>query len=114
MALYPQLIRTGTANGTAIYIDISRLEYDYTVAVQLTAPYSMLVPPGMATRPDFTGCASSRLDAARTVATGTVLNLRPPEAAALIAAGAAQIYAPGAFTADSGIVTADAVLTADG
>lgn len=90
MANNSKPVQTGTAGGTAINTDMSRLESSAPVRVQLSANYTTLHNPGDPTRPDFTGCAVANLDFPKTVASGTVLHLLAAEAAALVAAGKAS------------------------
>jgi len=89
MALNPKLVNTGTAGGTAINADMSRIEPSAPVRVQLSANYATLHNPGDPTRPDFTGCAVGNLDFPKTVPSGTILHLLAAEAAALVTAGKA-------------------------
>jgi hypothetical protein len=89
MSNNPSLVAHGTAGGTAINVDLSRLEHAAPVKVQLTASYSTLHPPGAPTRPSMTGCPASGLDFPKTVNSGQVLSLLAAEAAALVAAGKA-------------------------
>jgi hypothetical protein len=90
MALNPTLVQHGTAGGTAINVDVSRIEPGAPVKVQLTANYSILETPGIPTRPSFTGAAAASLDYPRTVPSGSVLLLLAGEANALVAAGKAN------------------------
>jgi hypothetical protein len=89
MAVNPRLVQHGSVGGTAINVDMSRIEHSLPVKVQLTANYAMLHPPGAPTRPSMTGVAAAGLDYPRTVPTGTVLSLFKAEADALVTAGAA-------------------------
>lgn len=112
MALYPQLQQFGVANGTAIMVDVSRIEFAYEVTVQLTAAYATSSPAGGPGRPSLVGRDVGDTDYPRTIPAGTVLTLIPAEAAALISAGAAVVYGSTPKTADS-TATADSVVTAD-
>jgi hypothetical protein len=115
MALYPLLLQVGTADGTPINIDMESFDTSYTVAVQLLVDYSIAVPYGMPTRPDLTGSSVATLDGPRTIAAGTVTNLRPAEVVALIAAGAARKFPSTGWTSDSNAIRADStVVTAGG
>ena len=89
MALNPRLTSYGTAGGTAINVDHTRLDHSAPVKVLLSAPYTISRDPGAPTRPSFTGAAAASLDYPRTVASGTTLSLLAAEAAALVAAGKA-------------------------
>lgn len=96
MALNPKTEQTGTAGGTAINIDISRIEPSAVAVVRLSAAYTTQNNAGDPSRPQFTGAAFSNLDTpGRTIASGTVLELLAGEAAALVAAGkATYVYGP--------------------
>lgn len=86
----PKLVLHGTAGGTAINVDVSRLEHAVSVKVLLNAAYAMINSPGIPTRPGFTGASSANLDYPRTASSGTTLTLLAGEAAALVAAGKAS------------------------
>jgi len=84
---------TGSAGGTAINPDLTRLAHEAPKKVQLSASYTRNCPPGYPSAPDFTGCAASKLDTkAQTLANGTIVTLLGPEADALIAAGKASLH----------------------
>lgn len=86
----PKNEQTGTAGGTAINVDISRIEPSVPVRVLLSANYTMLRMPGDPTRPGLTGCAAANLDFPKTIPSGTTIALLAGEAAALVAAGKAS------------------------
>ncbi len=90
MTVNQSLVLHGTAGGTPINVDVSRIEHGFTRKVQLSASYAMSNSPGIPARPGFTGAAAANLDYPRTVSSGTVLTLLPGEAAALVAAGKAS------------------------
>jgi len=90
MALNPKLVRHGSVGGTAINVDLARIEHGAPVKVRLTADYAIEHPPGAPSRPSMTGAPAAGLDYPRTVASGTVLTLIKAEADALVAAGAAS------------------------
>jgi hypothetical protein len=92
MTINAKIVLHGTAGGTPINVDVSRIEHSVTVRVQLTSAYSMINSPGIPTRPGFTGASQANLDFPRTVASGTVLTLLAGEAKALIAAGQATLH----------------------
>jgi hypothetical protein len=89
MALNQNLVQHGTAGGTAINVDVSRIESSAAVYVTLSAAYTTLCPPGMPRRPGLTGVAVANLDYPKTIASGTRIALLAAEAAALVAAGKA-------------------------
>lgn len=86
----PKLVTHGTVNGTAVQVDLSRLETGFTKRVTLSMNYAAVTGPGIPARPCFTGCAAANLDSAKTIPSGTTLTLLAGEAAALVAAGAAS------------------------
>ena len=90
MALNPRLTSYGTAGGTAINVDHTRLEHGAAVKVLLSANYTISREPGAPTRPGMTGAAAASLDYPRVVTSGATLSLLAPEAAALVAAGKAS------------------------
>ncbi len=90
MASNPRSVQTGTAGGTPINVDVSRLDHSTAVRVQLSASYMTTHNPGDVTRPGFTGCDVANLDFPKTIASGTILSLLAHEAAALVAAGKAS------------------------
>lgn len=90
MTINAKLVQHGTAGGTAINADVSRMEHSVSVRIQLSAAYTMLNSPGIPTRPGFTGAAAANLDYPRTVASGQIMTLLAHEAAALVAAGKAS------------------------
>lgn len=90
MAINPKLVQHGTAGGTAINVDLMRIDHSVAVKVQLSANYTMLNPPGVPTRPGMTGAAAAALDYPRTVNSGTVISLLKHEADALVAASRAS------------------------
>ena len=86
-------LQVGTINSgaTAIIIDLGngvRGTPETAVAVILSTNYTMIDPPGYPSRPSFTGDATPQYP--QTIASGTTLTLLQPEAAALVAAGAAS------------------------
>jgi hypothetical protein len=86
----PRIIQHGTAGGTAINVDVTRIEHSISVKVQLSAAYARTHAPGMPTPPSMTGAAAANLDYPRTIPSGTVLVLFKSEADALVAAGKAS------------------------
>lgn len=86
----PTYVNHGNAGGTAINVDVSRIEHSSPKRVQLSANYTIVQNPGIPTRPCFTGAAFANLDYPRTVASGTILTLLAGEADALVAAGKAS------------------------
>jgi len=84
------LVQHGTAGGTAINVDMSRIEHGAPVKVRLSASYAMIDAPGLPSRPGFTGASASNLDYPRTIANGTTLTLLKGEADALATAGKAS------------------------
>jgi hypothetical protein len=81
----------GSVNGTPIIADIGGgLGSDVLARVTLSADYIMVRPPGFPVRPPSDGEVSKRLFP--TVPNGTTCKFLKPEAAALVAAGAA-VYA---------------------
>lgn len=82
--------QTGTAGGTAINADMSRIDHSVSVRVQLSASYVTLHNPGDPSRPEFTGAAAGSLDFQKTISSSTTLHLLAHEAAALVAAGKAN------------------------
>ena len=89
MTANPLLVAHGTVNGTAINVDMSRVEHSAVKYVTLSSNYVIAHPPGGLNRPAFTGAAVANLDYPRTILAGTRLALIAAEAAALVAAGAA-------------------------
>lgn len=99
MAEGPRLVTVGTINGgaTEIQADVATLGSDAAVAVTLSTDYWMAQPPGFPSRPGFTGAPFpvrlARYDLSaqfpQTVPSGATILVLQPEAAALIAAGAA-------------------------
>jgi len=91
----PSLVLTGTANGANINVDVANgLSTAAPVSVTLTADYTLADPqtPGYPTQPGLTGIAYSGAQyPGRVIPAGTVLELLAPEAAALVAAGAATL-----------------------
>lgn len=90
MALNANNVKHGTAGGVDINVDVTRIDHSVSVRVQLSADYVTLCPPGIPTRPEFTGAPGVRLDYPRTVVSGTTLHLLAGEAAALVAASKAS------------------------
>lgn len=90
MALNPKTEQVGTAGGTAINVDMSRIESSAPVRVLTSASYTTTRNPGDPSRPSMTGAAFASLDYPRTVASSTVLSLLSAEAAALVTAGKAS------------------------
>ena len=85
-------LQVGTINGdtTAIIIDLGngiRGAPETAVPVILSTNYTMIDPRGYPARPSFTGDATPQYP--QTIASGTTITLLQPEAAALVAAGAA-------------------------
>ncbi len=81
----------GSVNGTPIIADIGPgLGTDVLARVTLSADYVMVRPPGFPTRPPAGGDVGKR--PFPTIPSGTTCQFLKPEAAALVAAGAA-IYA---------------------
>jgi hypothetical protein len=83
----PRNLIVGSVGGTPIEIDVRDLGADVVAAVQLSADYAMLTPPGYPFRPHFTGTDTPQYP--HVIASGTTVRLLKPEAAALVAAGAA-------------------------
>jgi len=79
----------GTAGGSTINVDLSRIDHAVTRKVTLLANYTTQKEPGTPTRPQFTGAEASKLDYPRTITSGTTLTLSAAEADALVAAGKA-------------------------
>lgn len=90
MAINQRLVQHGTAGGTAINVDMSRIEHGAPVKVQLSASYVMLSGAGIPSRPGMTGASAANLDYPRTIANGTTLTLLKGEADALVSAGKAS------------------------
>jgi hypothetical protein len=91
MSVNQTLVKLGTAGGTDINVDHSRLEHNAPVKVQLSADYVLVArPPGVPTRPSMTGAAVGSLDYPRTISSGTRLSLVKAEADALVTAGKAS------------------------
>ncbi len=87
------LVQVGSINGgaTPITVDIGagvRGNPETAVKVTLSTNYAMLDPPGYPSRPSFTGSATPQYPF--TVLSGATVTLLQPEAAALVAAGAAS------------------------
>lgn len=93
MALNPNLFQHGAVGGTAINVDMARLEFNAAVRVQLSGNYARLKVPGSPSPPGMTGCAAANLDFPKTIASGTVIALIKAEADALVTAGAASYHA---------------------
>lgn len=89
MAQNAKNVPHGTAGGSAINVDMSRIDHAATRRVTLTASYATQKEPGTPTRPEFTGAEASKLDYPRTIPTNTTLTLSAAEAAALVTAGKA-------------------------
>lgn len=89
MAQNSKAVAHGTAGGTAINPDLSRIDHGQTRRVTLSANYATTKEAGTPTRPQFTGAEASKLDYPRTITSGTTLTLSAEEAAALVAAGKA-------------------------
>lgn len=89
MALNPIIVQHGTAGGTAINVDVSRIESSVPVYVTLSAAYMTLCPPGLPRRPGQTGVAAANAEFPKTLANGTRIALLAAEAAALVTAGKA-------------------------
>ena len=85
----PKNVSHGTAGGTAINVDMARIDHGQTKRVTLSASYATTKEAGTPTRPQFTGAEASKLDYPRTIASGTTLVLSAAEADALVAAGKA-------------------------
>lgn len=84
-------VNHGTAGGVQINVETTlHANMSQTRKVTLSANYSTLCPPGVPTRPAFTGAAPGTLDFPKTVLSGTVLTLLKGEADALVAAGKAS------------------------
>lgn len=79
----------GTAGGSTINADLTRIDHGQTKRVTLSANYDTTSQPGTPTRPQFTGAEASKLDYPRTIPSGTTMTLSVEEAAALVAAGKA-------------------------
>lgn len=79
----------GTAGGTAINADLSRIDHARTRKVTLGANYAITREAGTPVRPQFTGAEPGKLDFPRTLNSGTTVTLSAEEAAALVAAGKA-------------------------
>ena len=90
MALNPKLVQHGTVGGTPINVDVTRLEHNVSVRVQLSGNYARVHPPGMPSPPDMTGVAALSLDFPKTIPSGTVMRFLKAEADALVAAAAAS------------------------
>jgi hypothetical protein len=92
MAINPTLVKYGTAGGTVINVDHSRIEHGAPVKALLSADYATVQrPPGAPSRPGMTGAAAASLDYPRTILSGTTLSLHKAEADALVAAGKASL-----------------------
>jgi len=96
MALNPRTENVGTAGGTAINPDMSRIEPSAVAVVQLSANYTLAQNPGDPSRPQYTGAAFNNLDVpGRVISSGAQVQLLAAEAAALVAASkATYIYGP--------------------
>jgi hypothetical protein len=79
----------GTAGGSAINVDMARIDHAVTKRVTLTANYDIKREAGTPSHPQFTGAEASKLDYPRTVTSGQTLTLSAAEADALVAAGKA-------------------------
>lgn len=89
MTINAKLVQHGSVGGTAINVDMARIEHGAPVKVHLTSNYAMLSGPGIPTRPSMTGAPVANLDYPRTIVSGTTLTLLKGEADALVTAGAA-------------------------
>jgi hypothetical protein len=81
-------VEVGTLAGVPVVINMAGGFGPVPVSVTLTAAYVVLAPPGMPDRPNFTGTAV-RQASTMTVTPGSVFLTFAPEAAALVALGAA-------------------------
>jgi hypothetical protein len=81
-------VQVGTLAGAAVVINLAYGFGPVPVSVTLSAPYVVLAPPGMPNRPAFTGTAI-RQASSMTLPSGSVFLTFAPEAAALVALGAA-------------------------
>lgn len=90
MTINANSVNHGTAGGTPINADLSRIDHSVAVKVQLSANYAALVPTGAPRRPCCTGAPASKADFPTTYLSGTVLMLLKHEADALVAAGKAS------------------------
>jgi hypothetical protein len=90
MALNQSLVQYGTAGGTAINVDHSRIDHAAAPRyVTLSASYAITDLPGQPWRPGFTGAAAAGLEYPRTIASSARILVSAAEAAALVAAGKA-------------------------
>lgn len=89
MAINAKLVQHGSVGGTAINVDMARIDHGAPVKVHLTSNYAMLSGPGIPSRPSFTGASAANLDFPRTLTSGTTVSLLKGEAEALVTAGAA-------------------------
>jgi uncharacterized repeat protein (TIGR02059 family) len=91
----PRLVTTGTANGTAIQVDVSGCltANPVPVSVTLNTTYTLAnpMPVGYPKIPSITGAATAQFPG-QVFGAGTVLGLIQPEADALIAAGATTTF----------------------
>jgi hypothetical protein len=82
--------KLGTVNGSPIIADIGYLAANEDLArVTLTANYTILDPGGFPERPPAGNGSYVNKGIPRTIAAGTTVSFLKPEAAALVAAGAA-------------------------
>ncbi|OQP84198.1 hypothetical protein BTR14_20565 [Rhizobium rhizosphaerae] len=89
MAINPVLVRIGTVNGTPVVADISQGisgGSPILTRVTLTADYRLEWVPGWPDRPNVGGEVAKRR---AVLPTGSTFDFLLPEAAALVAAGAA-------------------------
>ena len=90
MALNPNNVQHGTAGGTAINVDLSRVDHAAAPRfVTLSANYVTLSGPGIPWRPGATGASAANLEYPKTITNGTRVLLHAAEAAVLVAAGKA-------------------------
>ena len=90
MTINATLLNHGSAGGTPINVDVSRLEHGAPVKVLLSANYTLASTPNFPTRPGFTGAAAASLDYPRVIPSGTTITLLKGEADALVTAGKAS------------------------
>jgi hypothetical protein len=79
---------SGTVGGQPVIVDVTFLG-SIGVRIQLTAAWTTAREPGYPARPSLTGTAAASLDYPKTIPSGTVMEVMQPEAAALVAMGAA-------------------------
>lgn len=91
----PRLVTTGTANVTAIQVDVSGCltANPVPVSVTLNTTYTLAnpMPVGYPKIPSLTGAAGAEFPG-QSFPAGTVLGLLEPEAEALVAAGATTVF----------------------